>query len=592
MSKVDEYTLDEEGNEVVVTLPNEFRVFTDSSPMRVAAPTKEEAESIAKRDGHTLVKPKFGLASRLAPKEDDARHIMVEARAGCGKSTTLIEGLHYVMGGESKMTPSPQQAMVWDEMKKSAGIAKTVAFCAFNKSIAEELKSRVPAGVEALTMHSLGFRAVRRAFPRVDAGERGRWRVMDYTCELLGTDSRVVRKDAKLSLITRAVETLVGFCKMNLTEMTDDALNDLVDYYDIDVEGCKDKVFEIVPKVVEMCKDVGRDNRIDFNDMVWLPVALDLPMQKYDMLLVDESHDLSRVQQELALKSGKRLVFVGDESQSIYAFAGADSQSLPNLRKRLEGTERGLVRIPLNVTRRCGRKIVDEAKKIVPDFAAHETCPEGFVGQAQYPIRKTPEGFENVPWEKTYGPMVKAGDMVLCRTNAPLVSQCFKFLKLGIKANIQGRDVGQGLVTLVKKLCGKEYDGGDKVLKINDFLVKLDDWFHSEIDKEQAKKYPSDTRMLGLQDRMDCLVCFADGAATTRELMQKIDFIFTDDKKAPGIKFSSVHRCKGLESKRVFILQPPNSYQSKKAQAWECTQEDNLRYVAITRAIEELYFVR
>jgi len=561
-NQIEEYTLDEEGNEVLVC------------------------------EAPVAAKPKSGLAARLVPKEDDARHIMVEARAGCGKSTTLIEGLHYVMGGTSKMTPSPQQAMVWEEMKKSAGIAKTVAFCAFNKSIATELQSRVPNGVEALTMHALGFRAVRKAFPRVDAGDRGRWRVMDYTCEFLNVDSRAARKDIKLSMITRAVESLVGFCKMNLTEMTDDALNDLVDYYDVEVTGVKDKVFEIVPQVLERCKDVGRDNRIDFSDMVWLPVVLDLPMQKYDMLLVDEANDLSKVQQELALRSGKRLAFVGDESQSVYAFCGADSQSIPNLRKRLEGTERGLVRIPLNVTRRCGRKIVAEAKKIVPDFEAHETCPEGFVGQAQYPIRKTPDGFEEVPWEKTYGPMVRAGDMVLCRTNAPLVSQCFKFLKLGIKANIQGRDVGQGLVSVVKKLCGKEYDGGDKVIKTLDFLAKLDDWLHAEIDKEQAKKYPSETRIVGLQDRADCLTCFADGTATTRELLQKIDFIFTDAKDSPGVRFSSVHRAKGLESKRVFILQPPNAYRSTKAQEWENVQNRNLEYVAITRAIEELYFVR
>jgi superfamily I DNA/RNA helicase len=58
------------------------------------------------------------------------------------------------------------------------------------------------------------------------------------------------------------------------------------------------------------------------------------------------------------------------------------------------------------------------------------------------------------------------------------------------------------------------------------------------------------------------------------------------------VELSTVHRAKGLEADRVFILAPeklPLVWAGQ--QAWETEQEQNLRYVALTRARRELYFV-
>jgi superfamily I DNA/RNA helicase len=61
--------------------------------------------------------------------------------------------------------------------------------------------------------------------------------------------------------------------------------------------------------------------------------------------------------------------------------------------------------------------------------------------------------------------------------------------------------------------------------------------------------------------------------------------------KPEGTLLSSVHRAKGLEAKRVFILRPDLMPHPKAKSAWEKGQEANLEYVAITRAIEELVYV-
>jgi superfamily I DNA/RNA helicase len=88
-------------------------------------------------------------------------------------------------------------------------------------------------------------------------------------------------------------------------------------------------------------------------------------------------------------------------------------------------------------------------------------------------------------------------------------------------------------------------------------------------------------------------LCFTEGARTTDEVVKKIEQVFTDDKSSAGIRLSSVHRAKGLEARRVFILVPkesPMPHPLAKS-SWEKEQELNLKYVAITRAIEELVWV-
>lgn len=513
------------------------------------------------------------LAERKAVSVPTAPHVIVEARAGSGKTTTLIEGLKVVKGLTPTIIPSPQQQAVWDQMAKSQGV-RTVCFCAFNKSIAQELQQRVPAGCQAMTLHSLGFSAVRRAFSSVKVNE---YRVEDIISELLDKDIRDLRKYSQVLL--KATKDLVGLCKMNLTDPTETNLAQLASHYEIDTtddrKSYRTEVFELVPRVLERCKDL-KDNCIDFSDMVWLPVALDLPVFQNDLLLVDEAQDLNRCQQALAMKAGKRLILCGDPRQAIYGFAGADAESMPRMTTVLSGMDAGCVILPLTVTRRCGKAIVKEANAIVPEFYAHESNPEGVVKEARM-ASKTYTG-------PTYHDQAADGDMVLCRVNAPLVSECFRFIRMGRKANIQGRDVAAGLISTINKL---------KAVSLVQLVEKISDWLHKEKQKEQAKRNPSESKLIALQDRADCILCFTEGAATVEDVIARINSVFTDDGKAKGIRLSSIHKSKGLEADRVFLLEPEGATvpHPMAKSPWQYEQELNLRYVAITRAIHELVYV-
>lgn len=534
------------------------------------------------------------LARRLAARNEpvEAPHLIVEARAGTGKTTTLLEGLRYVQGGESRLTPSPQQEAVWNAMKQYHGKVNTIAMAAFNRSIAKELRNRVPQGVKAMTMHGMGFKAVTSTFKLLpgDDGVSG-WKVKNLIAELLNVRYKDLMKDKPDMVLATA--KLVGLCKMNLLMGSVQDLDKLTSHYEVELGDHRAQIYDMVPQLIDRCMEVDRDKYIDYNDQIWLPIILDLPLARYDLLLVDEAQDLSRCQQELAMRASKKLIMCGDPKQAIYGFAGADSSSMARMQKRLEETEFGCKVLPLTMTFRCGKNIVKAANKYVPDLEAHPKNPEGKV------YRRAIEGPPFVtavlddsgnwsedgirPSQLGYRHQVKDGDMVLCRVNAPLVQECFKFLKEGRKATIQGRDIGKNLISTINRM---------KCHSVVDLVEKLDEWRVQEMRMENAKQNPSEAKLLMISDRHACLMCFCEGCNTIEEVIGRIESVFTDSQSV-GVLLSSIHKAKGLEASRVFFLMPDYAPcphpMAKTPMARE--QEFNLLYVGMTRAIHELVHV-
>ena len=96
-------------------------------------------------------------------------------------------------------------------------------------------------------------------------------------------------------------------------------------------------------------------------------------------------------------------------------------------------------------------------------------------------------------------------------------------------------------------------------------------------------------------DKADCLDAIADSCASPVEIPHAIRQLF-DDQADPSrfTTFSTIHRAKGSESRRVFLIDIPYSDAIDKKRPpspWEITQRENLRYVALTRSLDSLYFV-
>jgi superfamily I DNA/RNA helicase len=138
---------------------------------------------------------------------------------------------------------------------------------------------------------------------------------------------------------------------------------------------------------------------------------------------------------------------VGDNFQAIYSWAGADSESINNIQKRLNAKV-----LPLPISYRCAKNIVKLAQELVPDIQHAPLAKDGAVSYIK---------------EKELLTSVAPGDFILSRINAPLIKYCLKLLKLGIPANIQGRDVGANLSFLIKK---------SKKKTVKSFLDWLSKW--------------------------------------------------------------------------------------------------------------------
>lgn len=582
---------------IVTTSPNTQPSTATSASVATTKPTNVNVKTVssmgAVAGAKTVLTAGKSVLSGLGGIKKPAPHVVVIARAGTGKTTTLIEGLKLLKGGTPSITPSPQQQLIWDALLESKHRCRYVCFAAFNKSIADELESRMPPGCEAKTLHRMGFAAIRQHFGRdvkIDVNEH---RTKEIIEEITGTPRKVWFED--FPRFIPCVEELVSLCKVNLLEGTAADLYQLCDRYDIEfgdrydsdessfrkAEQLQEKVFEIVPQVLAKAKLVSKEsNKIDFDDQIWLPIVNNYRVWRNDLLVVDEGQDMNRCQQELAKRAGDRLIIIGDDRQAIYAFAGADSESLPRLTKELTATQRGCKVLPLTVTRRCGRAIVQQANKYVQDFEAHESNPDGKVMIRSFPI--PPNSKLKPPAHPCYLEHVQPGDMIICRSNAPLVSQCFKILKMNMPAYIMGKaDIAQSIVSLITKM---------DATTVPELITKLEDWCKHETEKEKAKKDPNENKIERFADRRDCALCFCEDMTSVHAVIKRVESLFMV--KQDAVRLSSIHKAKGLEAKRVFVL-APGGFRGRhpRMQEWEWQTELNLRYVGDTRAIEELIHV-
>jgi len=460
-------------------------------------------------------------------------NVVVRARAGTGKTTTIIEGISY-----SK--------------------SEKILLAAFNKKIAEELKFKLKnPNAEAKTLHSIGFGFILRNWSGValdnDRGDR-----------LARTACGPSAPDLMVSFVKR----LAAKGKNMLLSPNVSDLVDIAYMFDLDPDETWEAdgwtvqvVAEYAAKAMQLA--CSKDGTIDFDDMVYIPVANKWVRGKYDLVVIDEAQDMNAVQIALAqgvCKKNGRVFVVGDDRQAIYGFRGADSNVIDRLKSELKAVELGLT-----VTYRCPQVIVNYAKLIVPDYMAAPTAPLGEIVE--------------IDFEKLHE-VADRGNFVLSRKNAPLAKVCLRLLRHGKRAMIEGKEIGNQLISIVKKVGGKS---------IPDFMTRIGKWEEKQIARLKATgKKSAEAKIEVVRDQSETLRALAEGMAGLKELTTRITSLFTETPggKADYIICSSVHKSKGLETDVVFVLHDtlyPGGFRSQ--------EEQNIEYVAVTRAKQKLVWV-
>lgn len=475
----------------------------------------------------------------------------VQAVAGAGKTTSLVEGAKLMKGSK--------------------------AFLAFNKKIADEIGTKLVANkvanAEASTFHSMGMKAWGKFVG-------SRIKVDAYKIPNLIQDHKNIDEEYA-GFVTR----LVSLAKQsNFVPDTDIAnWQGMVDKHDLGSDLGKNQKVEIgIGYAIAILAANNRmRNTIDFDDMIYFPVvnAIEMPI-RFDWVMVDEAQDTNPTRRAMAgmlCKPNGRMVFVGDKHQAIYGFTGADADAVDLIIKAYKCTE-----LPLTVTYRCPKAVVQAAQAYVSHITAHDSAPEGEVSNVSR------ADFESTGVKSLVG----GQDAILCRKVAPLVKTAYSLIRSGVACQIEGKsDIGKQILQMLNKW--------KRVKSLADFIDKLSDWETSQVakhtDEKGNPKKNKETLIENIRDRAETIRFLCEGCNDMQCVKDKIGSMFGDTPeggKSYRVILSTVHKSKGREFKRVYVLGFNEYMPSKMAkQAWQIEQENNLIYVAMTRAQKKLVLV-
>ena len=142
-----------------------------------------------------------------------------------------------------------------------------------------------------------------------------------------------------------------------------------------------------------------------------------------------------------------------------------------------------------------------------------------------------------------------------------------------------GRDIAAGILAVLKKLGVPT-----GMYPMAQLLTCLDQWESKNVTRYAS--FGQSDLVDRTHDQAGMIRALAESAESVSDLSDRIDWLFSDDTEdAEQILCSSIHKAKGLEAPRIYLLQE-SLYRRGTNEA-----EQNLEYVGITRAMNHLTVV-
>ncbi len=487
---------------------------------------------------------------------------LVQAVAGSGKTTTLVQGLPLMKG--------------------------TVFFGAFGKDAATDIQTKARKahvdrqGIRMSTMHSAGFGAFRQAFPRVAVDERKVYNLCrELAQQLLPHREFIERTESFINkMVSYARQYLFGCAGYPAADNLDE-WRALAEHFSADADLIEEVTLDealgwaqtVFARSRKQCEAL-----IDFDDMIYAPIAYNSRFFQNDWVIGDEWQDANPARREIAkrlLKTNGRAVFVGDDRQSIFGFTGASHDSLDVTAKMFNCQH-----LSLSVTYRCPKTVVEFVKtQIDPTYTirAHENAADGAVRPISFV--KAAQGLPQTPWFLQECPSID--DAILCRYTKPLIATAYAMIKNGIACKVEGRDLGKNLIALARMW---------KITNIKTLKERLSSYLAREVEK--ARTQNSEKREQEITDRVETLGIFIErceplGKTLISDVVLEIETLFADN-VIDMVRLSTGHKAKGREWPRVFWLRTGRRQQRKE---WETISERNIEIVIGTRPLGELIMV-
>lgn len=478
-------------------------------------------------------------------KQARVRNVAVRADAGTGKTTTV--------GG----------------ICNDIGYPHMVVY--FNKSAANEALTKLPQAARPFTLHSLMYSIASIYFDAKGKKLRADPKKQVNILKTLIPDA----EDEVWSDTSR----VIGYMGFTCSLPEDMSHLSALEYYDEQMLSEETEGFapnadihaalEYQRRSVAM---VEKEGIVSFDEMLCMPIWFDIKPEAIRdprnyrsrlaiprTLIVDEAQDLSPLNHHLLMMlNPERFHMVGDPNQAIYAWRGASPRSFQTLKNMFDCKE-----LPMTMNFRCSKSVIKYVQENMVDTIRHHPgAPEGVVD------------FGDLDFG-SYG----AGDVIICRNNAPLVKLALHLLRTKGRIVYMNRGkepdaFGSQIKDRWKKLAGVTH--ADK-------LRSLDAWYNRRIAKV------SNAEARRVDDVYECVKALLTNHSDARVIDTLFGFGLPKGVSAPpqDVVLSTGHRAKGLEWNRV------GHYHSELIGAYatdadQIQQEDNLRYVISTRAKKDL----
>lgn len=456
---------------------------------------------------------------------DTEDNLIISALAGAAKTSTLV--------------------------MLSAAVPVRTLCLAFNKKIADEMKTRLPPHCESMTLNSLGHRIWGDTIGRrlqINGSKVGDL-VKAYIDEVEDPEIKKLLWDGFPDLIrTVSFGKSCGYIPDDYRPprptRTERLLSD--DEFQAHHEDrLEDYEWDLIRTVTWRSLDLAWKGECDYDDQILMPTVFQSVFPRYPLVLIDEAQDLSALNHATLRKLvKKRLIAVGDPCQAIYGFRGAHEESMELLEESFN-----MRKLILSTSFRCPRKVVEHARWRAPHMQYPDWAKDGEVNYfGTWSVDDLP-----------------ANAAIICRNNAPLFSMAIKMLKNGRYAQLLGNDIGKGLIRTMAKF-------GPRSMKQKELFDEIDAW---EAKKTEKSKNPGSIR-----DRAECMRIFARQGRDLGDAIAFAEHVFN----AEGpVKLMTGHKSKGLEFDHVFILD--------RELLGDRGQDKNLRYVMQTRAKQTLNYI-
>lgn len=442
-----------------------------------------------------MIKPTPEQSAILDFVRGSNSNLMIRARAGCGKTSTL------------KLIDSAEQKLPY------------LLLC-FNKTIAADAQKVMRPMTLVRTLNSLGH--------RVWSDYTGRkpklapQKILEIYREIAEDTTKAERNH--LWKLYDAVKAAVDMSRA-LGYIPNDHVrvgDRLCDFREVERhldETCTPEIHGLVDRILSSSISLAYNGTIDFNDQTYMPALFGGFYPTFPVVLIDEYQDLSPINRAMIRKlcANSRQIGVGDEAQAIYEFRGADADAMPKAIKEFE-----MQVLPLSTSFRCPESITSNVHWHVPDIRSN----------SQGGIVETPSGDVDVA----------PGSAVICRYNAPLLTMAMGLLSSGVRVDVAGVDIGSRVIKLLTKL-------GPDTLSQSQTLSAINEW--------QAKREASESKSAA--DTADCMRVFArhgktlaQAIAYAKHIFEQADgeIRFMSGHRAKGLEFSHVYH---LDSERIGV---------------------------------------